>query len=355
MRAVKIKSLISVGLLSATVIASGLVATGVGASAATVKAKAKVPNLKGVTLSIGDISEELLYPLLDSGLITPINNNGLYSVKGYAFDLQYTQFVAGPEVVAGIVGGSVDLGLTADTPAIFAEEQGVKFKTVAVGLPQKPGADFSLVVPKGSSITSVSQLSGKTISAQTGTINEYFAVKLLQSAGLSEKNVTVDNLTPTNAEAALSSGSVAAAILPEPYATLETLEGGKVIATGSGYVDGYGFLDASQAALNQPAKSLAIGDFLRLLGAAKIWTARNITVYTSEVAKAYGIPTVLVTPLIADNSSSFVPINETVIKATQNEANTFYNLGELTKTVQVKKIFDDRYNAIVEALNKIAS
>jgi sulfonate transport system substrate-binding protein len=345
MKASKLRSTASVGVLLLGLVASGLVASSAGATG-TKAPKAKPLNLSGVTLSLGDISEQLQLPLSEAGLITP-NGDGTYSVKGYAFKLKFTQFIAGPEAFAGIVGGSIDLAVSADTPAIFAEEQGVKFKTVGVRLPNLPGADFSIVLAKGSTITSLAQLKGQTIAAQTGTINEYFAFAALASAGLPTADVTLDNLTPALSEASLSNGSIAAAVLPEPYVSLEKLQGYQVLTNGTGFINGYGFLDASQAALNSKAKSAAIGDFLKLLNSASVWTSANQTQWVGDIAATYSLPVSLAGPLATDSTASFVPINATVINATQSEANVFYNQSELQTPVKAKNIFDNRYNSIV--------
>jgi sulfonate transport system substrate-binding protein len=355
MKAAKIRTVLASGVLVAGVLGTGLVASGAGAAkttgshktTTTTLKKPKPVNLSGVTLNIGDISEQVELPLQASGEIYPLNTNGLYGVKGYPFKLQFTQFVAGPEALAGIVGGSIDLAVSADTPVIFAESQGIKFKTVGVRLPNLPGADFAIVLPKNSQITSLAELKGLTISAQTSTINEYFALQALASVGLNEHNVTVDNLTPALAEAALASGAIQAAVLPQPYVALEVLSGDKVLTTGSGFIDGYEFLDASQSALNIPAKSAAIGDFLTLLGTADQWGAANTATLTQDIATAYSLPLSLAGPLLTDSASNFVPINATVINATQAEATAFYNNNELPSPVNATSIFDARYNSII--------
>jgi sulfonate transport system substrate-binding protein len=351
MKAVKIRTILGASVLVLGVLGSSLVATGAGASSTTKKktttTTVKTLNLSKVTLNIGDISNSIITSLLASGEIASIGG-GLYNVQGYPFKLSFTQFIAGPEAFAGIVGGSIDFAYSADTPAIFSEEQGVKFKTVGVFVPALPGADFSIVLPKGSTITSVAQLKGLTISAQTGTINEYVALQALAAAGLSEKDVTIDNLTPTNAEAALASGAVQAAVLPEPYVTLEKAAGDPVLESGKGLVDGYGFYSASTAALNNPAKAQAIGDLLKVIGKTQQWSANNVANLSQDVATTDSLPLALATVLVNDSISSFVTINSTVINATQKEADAFYANGELETPVVAKNIFTTQYNSIIK-------
>jgi ABC-type nitrate/sulfonate/bicarbonate transport system substrate-binding protein len=92
-------------------------------------------------------------------------------------------------------------------------------------------------------------LQGKVISAQTGTNLEYFAISALTFAGSTPSTVTIDNLRPINVLAALASGSVAAAVLPEPHVSLEKLSGATVLTIAHAFVNGYGFLDVARSAL----------------------------------------------------------------------------------------------------------
>ncbi|MGD1014445.1 MAG: ABC transporter substrate-binding protein [Acidimicrobiales bacterium] len=353
MKAVKINAVLVSGALVLGAMGAGLVATSAGAAkkpsqkTTTTLKKPKPINLSGVTLNIGDISEQVELGLVASGEITPTSTSGVFSVTGYPFKLDFTQFIAGPQAIAGIVGGSIDVAVSADTPVIFAEAQGVKFKTIAVVDPNVPGADFSIVLAKNSQITSLSELKGLTISAQTSTINEYFALQALASVGLNEHQVTVDNLTPPLAEAALSSGAIQAAVLPEPYVSLEKAAGLKVLTSGVGFIDGYEFLDAAQSALANPAKAAAIGDLLTLIGKAQQWDAANQAALAQQLATLDSLPLALATVIITDTIGSFVPINAAVISKTQTEATVFFNNSELSAPVNASSIFDARYNSTI--------
>jgi len=311
----------------------------------------------GVVLNIGDISQQQALPLITSGLITSTGTtngagNTIYNVQGYAFQVTFNQFLAGPEVLAGVLGGSIDLGLTADTPVIYAQQQHVPLKVVATALPNKPGADFAIVLPKGSSVTSVAKLSGKTISAQSATINQYFLLAALKKAKVKPSSVTIDNLTPLNALSALNGGSLDAAVLPQPYVDLATaIYKDTVLTTAVGYVSGYSFLDASNAALANTAKSTAIGDYLKLLSAASKWTKANQAQWITVIASTYHLPAFLATALVTNTQGSYVPISAKVIAATQAEANLLYAGGFLPSSLKVNSLFDTRYNSIVAKLN----
>ena len=279
---------------------STLGALAVGASLVTIPAAASAsvtskstPNLSGYTLNVGDISNQLELQLVESGEITPLSSgSSTFTVKGFPFQVSFTQFPAGPEVLAGIEGGSLQFGVTTDTAMIFAQQAGLPIKTVAVTIPQKPGALFSIVTSAKFGISSVAGLKGKTVAVQTGTVNEYLLLSALEKAKLKYTQVTEDNLTSPNGLAALKNGAVDAAVLQEPYVSLAKLAGYKVITSGAGYVQGYQALDAPTSALNDPKTSAAIGDFLTLLDGAEVWNkshSAQAIIAGSKLSTIFGV------------------------------------------------------------------
>ena len=88
-----------------------------GASGAATKHKTvpKKINLSGVTLNVGDLAGQTQILLNDSG-----------ALKGAQYKVNFATFPAGPPAVAAIQGGSIDLTVTADTPAIFAQAGGTQ-------------------------------------------------------------------------------------------------------------------------------------------------------------------------------------------------------------------------------------
>jgi len=58
----------------------------------------------------------------------------------------------------------------------------VALKVVAVTQPVAPGASLGLVVPKGSTITTLGGLKGTKIAAASGTILQYIAIQALNGS-----------------------------------------------------------------------------------------------------------------------------------------------------------------------------
>ena len=71
----------------------------------------------------------------------------------------------------------------AETPTIFAQEAGDPVKVVAATIGVNPKVSpYAVVVPASSPIKSVSQLKGKSVAVQEGTVEQYFLVQELQKA-----------------------------------------------------------------------------------------------------------------------------------------------------------------------------
>jgi sulfonate transport system substrate-binding protein len=264
-------------------------------------------DLSGVTLNVADQFKEYETAFAATD-----------ALKGAAYKVSWSQFVGGPPIIAAETGGSVDLGDMAETPTIFAQAAGDPVKVVAATIGAVSNASpYGILVPKGSTITTVAQLKGHSIAVQEGTIAQYLLVRMLKKAGVPYSGVTVDNLTFVNGSTAVTSGKVDAALVPQPLLALDLRAGSvRELASGAGYIENLGYLTASQSALDDPAKAAAI------------------SVAQTAVASVDAVAT---------------PITPAIIRYQQQEADTFYELGLLTQKLDVTGIFDLPFNKAVAA------
>jgi sulfonate transport system substrate-binding protein len=328
----------------ALVLATLVIAVTVGgASGAATKHKtaAKKINLSGVTLNVGDLAGQTQILLNDSG-----------ALKGAQYKVNFATFPAGPPAVAAIQGGSIDLTLTADTPAIFAQAGGVPLKVVAVTQPVAPGASLGLVVPKGSTITSLAGLKGTKIAAASGTILQYIAIQALNGSDGGWKNATIVNLNPALALAALTSNAVQAAVLIQPYLAEAVQSGGQVLALGTSFTKGYSYFLAADSALANTKKAAAIADYLRRYAVAEHWAATHTALWAQDYATANSITLALATPAVNAAISSFVKIGPNEYNSITNEAVAFTQAGLLTTPVDTKTLYTTKFNALVATFPK---
>jgi sulfonate transport system substrate-binding protein len=167
----------------------------------------------GYTLRVGFISNTPV-PVGPEGLAYH-NGTLLKGLKGQGVtSLTFTAFANGPNLMAALAGGSVDIGLLGDTPAVTGKADGIDTRLVNQGF---VGLDTLLYTPKGG-VTSLAQLRGKTVATQIGSYMYRYLVTLLNSSNLSG-SVKITNIYTTNAVASLQSGGIAAYAAPAGQAT----------------------------------------------------------------------------------------------------------------------------------------
>jgi sulfonate transport system substrate-binding protein len=313
---------------------SGSSASGSSSPSSSSSGATGTVNVSSVTLTIGDQKGTGAEALLQAaGLINKL-----------PFKVKWVDFTSGPPMVQAMGSGSVDIGGVGDAPPAFAAAGGSKIKIVGARI--TPSAAGAVVVPKGSSITSIQQLKGKTIAAPEGTTADYHLLTVLAAAGLTKKEVTVDNLQPADALSAFSSGKVDAWDTWSPYIEEATVQdGGKVLASGSQYGAPYSFQVASDSALSDQGKAAAIADYQKILNQAYLWSASHLTSWAKLWADATGLPSATMLKASKDDVNKPVAINSTVINAEQKLVDAFYKAGEIPTDVKMTGYMTGQYNS----------
>lgn len=174
--------------------------------------------------------------------------------------------------------GAVDAGIIGDAPLLFALANGAPVKAIAVDKSNPAGT--AVLVSPGSTLKSGADLKGKRIATGKGSIGHFVALKALEQAGISPKEVQWVFLGPVDAKVALLNGSVDAWATWEPYTTqmVKTNEG-QILVSGKGLLSGNTFLAATDSALNDPQKRAALQDYLQRLAGAERWAYANLDSY----------------------------------------------------------------------------
>jgi sulfonate transport system substrate-binding protein len=293
-------------------------------------------NVSSVTLNIGDQKGTGAEALLQAaGLINKL-----------PFKANWSDFTSGPPMLQAMGSGSVDIGGVGDAPPVFAAAGGEKVTIVGARTAGPNGA--ALVVPKNSSITSVSQLKGKKIAVAQGSSANYHILTVLNKAGLTTKQVTLDYLQPADALAAFNSGHVDAWDIWSPYIEQITVQNGaKILANGSGYGSNYSFEVASQAALADKAKAAAIGDYLKILNQAYVWSDTHTATWAKLWGDATGLPATVMNKAATDAATKPAVINSSVIADEQQLVTNFYKAGLIPTQVKMSDFTTDRFNDAV--------
>ncbi|MFN8049649.1 MAG: ABC transporter substrate-binding protein [Ancrocorticia sp.] len=124
--------------------------------------------------------------------------------------------------------GSVDVGSTAGSAALFARANGSPIQIIDIYSQPEWSA---LVVPADSEITEVSRLAGKSIAATKATDPYFFLQQALEEAGLSLNDVEVQNVQHADGRALLEGGSVDAWAGLDPIMAAAEVESGAKLIT----------------------------------------------------------------------------------------------------------------------------
>jgi sulfonate transport system substrate-binding protein len=324
-------------LLSATGVTS---ASAAASSAAPAKTTANIP--AGTVINFGDQQQEFQTLLGASGVL-----------KGAAYKVNFVEFNSGPLVNAGFAAHSIDAGIMGDLPASLAAQSKLPVKAVAVYLPI--GASEYLLAKPG--ITKISQLKGKTVAYTTGTAEQAFALRALASAGLTQKDVTQVNVSLLQLGTVLESGAADASVVSveQKVDYQQTNPGSKVLATvDSVKPPSYGYILASTAALNNPAKQAAINDFTGRLVKAANWEKAHQSQFITDyyVNVEHQTPAAAKQILAAGGIDNYVAITPAVQSALQSVVKLMASAGAIPSTYSVASLFDQavsaRYNTVLK-------
>jgi sulfonate transport system substrate-binding protein len=166
--------------------------------------------------------------------------------------ISWIEFPAGPQLLEALSVGSLEFGLTGDSPPVFAQAAGKDLFYVGTE-PPKPESSAILVL-KDSPIQSLKDLKGKKIALQKGSSAHFLLVQAVKKAGLQWSDIQPIYLTPADARAAFERKSVDAWVIWDPfYAAIELTAPVRVVTTGSDLTNNNSlYLASSELVKNHP-------------------------------------------------------------------------------------------------------
>lgn len=326
----------SIALAVATAAAVGPPLATAAAAPSPGHGASKSLDLSQVTLRVGDQAGTGAESLLKAaGLLSRL-----------PFKVSWSDFPSGPPMLQAMGAGAIDVGGVGDAPPVFAAAGGANI--AIVGATENGPNSAALVVPKGSRITSISQLRGKTIAVAQGSSADYHLLTVLNKAGLTVRQVKLDYLQPAEGLAALESGQVDAWDIWTPYIEEVVAEhGARVIANGSGFGSKYSFVVAARAALANPAKAAAVSAYLTELDKAYLWEKAHTSAWANNWAQGTGLAISIMNQAAKDESITPVPITSAVLTAEQGLVNAFYGAGLIPKKFSFVDYSYEGFNADV--------
>jgi sulfonate transport system substrate-binding protein len=311
-------------------------AAGTSATSSSSPSSSSSANLSSVTLNVGDQK--------GTGAEAVLTAAGLLSTL--PFKVTWADFTSGPPMLEAMASGSVDIGGVGDAPPAFAASGGEAIEIV--GARTTNGDQDALVVPKGSPITSLSQLKGKKIAYGSGSSGNYNLLTVLNKASLTTKDVTMVNLQPALALAAFTSGSVAAWDIWPPYVQqVVAQDGARILARGPQYGSPYSFEVASKAAAANPQKAAAIKIYLTTLDKAYVWAAAHPAAWATAWGKASGLPVSIMNTAAQVDANTPAQITSATISAEQGVVDQFFAAGLIPNKVDISSYITSQFNDTV--------
>lgn len=288
-----------------------------------------------------DLSRTTLRVGIASALGPDVRLGAANLLKDTPYKIEWSTFPAAPPALEALNAGHIDVFSGGDTTALGLAANPGRAVVVAASTGTLFGA---LLVGKNSPIRTVAELKGKKVAVFRGAGFHYSVYQILRDAGVKWSEIEPVYLSPADALSALNSGAVDAWGIWDPNAAVaEVTYGARLLATPPRY--SYGFQYASAKSLQSPELAAAISDH-----ALRDFKAYNwINAHRDEWAKQQ-VAVAKIDPTVARLASSrtlpgaYLPIDDKLIGEMQDVADTFHEFGIIPKRVDIRPVFDARFN-----------
>ena len=246
--------------------------------------------------------------------------------------VQWAEFPAGPAVIEAINAGQLDLGFVGEAPPVFGQAASDALVYIATE-PPAPRSE-AILVKSDSAIHTVQDLKGRSVAFNKGSNVQYLVVQALKHAGLRYEDVKTVFLAPADARAAFESGTVDAWAVWDPYlASAEVALDARVLANAEGLANNYLFyVGRREFAENN---SVLAQDIIDQIVATDAWVSGHLDETASYLAPLLGIDARAMSLSVHRATWGALPIDDQIVASQQRVADTFLELGLLSKPLRV--------------------
>jgi sulfonate transport system substrate-binding protein len=250
--------------------------------------------------------------------------------------VSWLEFPAGPQLLEALAAGSLEFGLTGDSPPVFAQAAGKDLVYVGAE-PPKPDSS-AIVALADSPLRTLADLKGRKVALQKGSSAHYLLVRAVEKAGLQWSDIQPIYLAPADARAAFERRSVDAWAIWDPfYAAIELALKPRILATGRGLSSNNSFYLASRPFAQQHPQAVAA--LFEELTRADRFVQQNRPAAIKLIADFSGVDAGVVNLFIQRRPPSPVGLlSAQTIADQQRVADSFHKLGLIPKPVRVAEI-----------------
>jgi sulfonate transport system substrate-binding protein len=265
-----------------------------------------------------------------------LKQQGVLEKKFPDTKVQWLEFPAGPQLLEALALGSLEIGMTGDSPPVFAQAANKDLFYVGIE-PPKP-LSSAILTPANSSLRTLRDLKGKRVAFQKGSSAHYLTVSALEKAGLQWGDITPIYVAPSDARAAFEKGAVDAWAIWDPfYAAAELDVKPRVLTNGVGLSNNNSFYLASRPLVEQHAAALNV--LLESLTQAEAHVQSNRKEVAQYISDLSGLSLATVHLFISRRPKGPVaPLSAADIADQQRVADSFHRIGLIPKPIKVADI-----------------
>lgn len=295
-------------------------------------------DLAKVTLHLGDQKGTGLQALLTAA----------GELDNTPYQIQWSQYQAGPPMLEAINSGAVDFGGVGNAPPVFAAAAESAIKIVSAYQSGKDGQ--GIVVPRDSPLRTPEDLRGKKIAVTKGSSAHHHLLAVLNKAGIKWDQIEPQYLQPPDALAALSTGRVDAWAIWDPYtAQAEQQSNARILVDGNGYIRGDAFYVAGTKALDRTGTAAALRELLGRIGRAHTWVNEHPEQWAKTYAELTGLPYDVILTVVERGRYLDHQLDAPTIAAEQSVADAFAEAGLIPRKVTITDYIDTRFNDLFPA------
>jgi sulfonate transport system substrate-binding protein len=251
--------------------------------------------------------------------------------KGWT--VQWSEFVAGPQLTEALNAGALDVGHAADTPSAFANAAGVN--AVYLGAEQPYPKGIAIFAAADSPLRSIADLKGKRVAIGRGWNVQYLLVRALEEAGLRYEDIEPVYLTTAaDVSATFLSKNVDAAGLWDPFlAAQQITTAPRILRDGTGLSNNRTFHLARPEFVRDNADIVRI--LFQELQKANAWTQSHPQETADLLAPQLGVRPDVLKLATERRHYTTVAVTPDIVKEQQDIIDTFFKLGLVKKRVDV--------------------
>lgn len=233
----------------------------------------------------------------------PVPNAPLFAAQAhglfekYDLDVELIKFTSGPAEFQSLQAGSIDLAQGALAAFYMASSRGLDAHWVySFG---DAGPIEGIVVAEDSGINSYADLKGKKITAPSGSILHLSHIYASKQAGVDIADIDFISLPPPQAVPALENGNVDAAWFWEPFITISSTKGARLLSSSPdlGVADVFGIAGSGDW-LNDEANSDAVARLFKAFEEGEALYRENPEKTLASIKEYTGINPELATRII---------------------------------------------------------